>query len=192
MLAPYSERVLVVDVEVGGQPDTPADIALFDTFGGRRHCLERAREMVNARQVDRVVLYTWDAAPEFLADARDVGVAAVVSKACGAEELVSALERIARHPATMALEPWSAPRETASPLLTRRQTEVLALLAQGLTNAQIGAELYLGTETVRTYVAQVFRKLGVRNRTEAAATAIQQGLGRPAGSVTVADAVTMP
>src|SRR3954454_14369336 len=46
MLAPYSHRVRVVELDVGGDGNVPADVALFDTFAGRRHTLARAAEMV--------------------------------------------------------------------------------------------------------------------------------------------------
>ena len=48
----------------------PADVALFDTFAGRRHTLDRAAEMVRDGDAQHVVLYTWDAAPEFVRAAR--------------------------------------------------------------------------------------------------------------------------
>jgi len=56
----------------------------------------------------------------------------------------------------------------ADDALTTREREVLSLIAMGLTNRQIGDELFVGVETVRTHVRQVFRKLGVTNRTQAA------------------------
>lgn len=55
--------------------------------------------------------------------------------------------------------------------LTAREQEVLAMLGLGLSNRDIADELFLGVETVRTYVRQVFQKLGVKNRTQAAVRA---------------------
>ena len=80
MLAPYENRVRVVELDAGGQPTTPADVALFDTFAGRRHTLSRAAEMVREGAARHVVLYTWDAAPAFVRAARDLGVSGVILK----------------------------------------------------------------------------------------------------------------
>ena len=55
--------------------------------------------------------------------------------------------------------------------LSRREVEVLRLLGEGLTNAEIAARLYISTKTVATHVGNIFAKLHVRNRAEAAAFA---------------------
>ncbi|MBI2168643.1 MAG: response regulator transcription factor [Actinobacteria bacterium] len=60
--------------------------------------------------------------------------------------------------------------------LTKREADVLALLPRGLSNEEIGGELGVGTETIKTHVRAVIRKLGVRSRAEAAAIAIQEGV----------------
>lgn len=65
MLAPFSDRVTIVEITVGGEPERFADVALFDTFAGRRYAIERAHEMVRDGYVDHVLLYTWDAAAGF-------------------------------------------------------------------------------------------------------------------------------
>jgi DNA-binding NarL/FixJ family response regulator len=58
---------------------------------------------------------------------------------------------------------------TSERLLTKRELEVLDLMAQGATNAQIGDRLFIAMSTVQTHVKNVLRKLGARNRTEAVA-----------------------
>ena len=60
--------------------------------------------------------------------------------------------------------------------LTRRESEVLALLAQGYSDREISERLLLGRRTIQTHVAAIFSKLGVANRTEATAAAIRAGL----------------
>lgn len=180
MLQPYADRIAVVELDVGNvTPIRHADIALFDTFGGRRHVLSRARQMVADQVVEHVVLYTWDAAEEFLSVAQSMGVAGVMFKSAPADQLVDGLERVCRGEQPGFDTPQRGIRQTAMPELTSRESEVVALLSLGLSNDEIGKELFLGVETVRTYVRQIYRKLGVRNRTQAALRAVELGLDPP-------------
>jgi NarL family two-component system response regulator LiaR len=64
-----------------------------------------------------------------------------------------------------------------SDVLTEREGEVLKLLAEGLTNAEIAVRLFVGEETVKTHVANILRKLGLAHRTQAAVYAIRNGWG---------------
>lgn len=63
--------------------------------------------------------------------------------------------------------------------LTRRETDVLQLLAGGSSNREISRQLYLSEKTVKAHLAAVFRKLGVTNRTQAAMMAVAMGMGTP-------------
>jgi len=171
MLAPYSNRVTVVDLEIGGGATVRVDVALFDTFAGRRHTLARAAEMVRDRSATHVVLYTWDAAPAFVRAARELGVSGVVLKTRSADMLVDAIERVvAGERVGFDLDP-AARASNRVVDLSDRESEVLALIAKGLTNAQIAEELYLSIETVKTYVKRLYAKLDVHNRAQAAVAA---------------------
>jgi DNA-binding NarL/FixJ family response regulator len=65
--------------------------------------------------------------------------------------------------------------------LTEREREVLRLMASGLSNVEIAAELYLGIQTVKTHVGNVLAKLGARDRTQAVIRAYDSGFVAPAG-----------
>jgi len=171
MLAPYSNRIEVVATGIGDGPGVSADIALFDTFAGRRHTLARAAEMVREGSARHVVLYTWDAAPEFVRAARDIGVAGVVLKTRSADVLVDCLERIVAGEKVGFEDGMQQRMGTRVVELSDRESEVLALIARGLTNAQIAEELYLSIETVKTYVKRLYAKLDVHNRAQAAVAA---------------------
>jgi len=171
MLAPYDHRVRVVELDAGGQPSMAADVALFDTFAGRRHTLARAAEMVRDGAARHVVLYTWDAAPAFVRAAQDIGVSGVILKTRSADMLVDGIERVvAGERVGFESDPSARPSSRVVDL-SDRESEVLALIAKGLTNAQIADELYLSIETVKTYVKRLYAKLDVHNRAQAAVAA---------------------
>ena len=179
MLAPFSDRVVVVEHETDSIPTADVDIALFDTFAGRRDAIGRASEMVDHGNARFVVLYTWDASADFLASARECGVAAVVLKSTAGAELVDALERVAGGEQLGLDHVSRSPGADRTDPLSMREREVLALLALGASNAEIAAELFLSIDTVKTYVRRVFQKLGVHNRTQAAILAQQFELAPP-------------
>lgn len=91
--------------------------------------------------------------------------------------LVSIGDRFPLHLAWEATEPTPPPAGFAE--LTLREREVLALLGQRFSNAEIADQLFIGTRTVEFHVGNILDKLGVRNRREAGALALQAGLDRP-------------
>ena len=181
MLEPFSDRVCIVEADAGTEPTRQADVALFDTFAGRRHCLDRAEKMVVEQAARHVVLYTWDASADFLDDAARIGVSGVVLKSHRAGDLVDALERVVRGE-RVGLDYVSRGRERVQPAdLSVREREVLALLALGLSNREVAAELYLSVDTVKTYVRRLYSKMGVSNRTQAALRAGTYDVQPPPG-----------
>ena len=168
MLSQYSDRVSIVEISVGDEPHRQADVALFDTFAGRRYAIDRAREMMRDGYVDHVLLYTWDAAGEFLSLADEAGVSGVALKSQTGSALVDLIERVAQgerigfENVTRGRQPWN------NDTLSMREQEVLALIAFGMSNAEIGTELFLSVDTVKTYIRRLYAKLGVRNRAQAA------------------------
>jgi two-component system, NarL family, response regulator LiaR len=176
MLEPFSDRIRVVEMEAGGLPSAPTDIALFDTFGGRRYSLARVKAMARDQSIGKIVLYTWDAPPAFRADVAQHSVDAVILKSETGEALVAALERVHRGESTGFDELQELGTSTT---LTQREQEVLALMALGSSNREIAHELYLSVDTVKTHVRTLFQKLGVSNRTQAALAAVDFGVGPP-------------
>jgi DNA-binding NarL/FixJ family response regulator len=180
ILAPFGDRVVVTELEAGGEPHWHADVALFDTFASRRNSITRAREMVQHGIVDHVVLYTWDASAEFLRAADLVGVSGVVLKSQTGDGLVEAIEAVAAGSKVGFGVSARGRSFVGRSALSDREQEVLALIAVGHTNKEIAHELFLSVDTVKTHVRRLFVKLQVRNRAQAALLAAQHQFPPPA------------
>lgn len=176
MLKPFADRVRVVDTVTGDTPDTACDIALFDTFAGRRTALARVRAMLADHDIASVVLYTWDAPTAFLEEVAAMRIDGVILKSETGARLVEALERVHRG---YDVVPRTGDDAAAPTVLTEREREVLALIARGASNREIAAELYLSVDTVKTHVRHLFGKLEVTNRTRAALQADHFGIAPP-------------
>lgn len=172
MLAPFTDRVRVVDLQVAGLPERRIDIALFDTFGTQEESvLERCRSMQSDGVAGRIVLYTWQLTPGTRQRAVTSGVDGIIMKTEPADKLVDALEAVADgHRVGL-----DAPADHSTGLTTRER-EILELMAVGRTNFEIARALFVSEETVKTYAKRLFRKLGVRNRVEAAVRAAELGV----------------
>lgn len=124
---------------------------------------------------------------EYVLDALVAGASGFLLKRAPAEEMVQAVRTITRgtsllFPAAVRelVRPRARTVDYTGPALSGREAEVLDRIARGLTNAEIAADLYLGVETVRTYVGTLLGKLGARDRTQATVIAYRTGLVDPA------------
>jgi two-component system, NarL family, response regulator LiaR len=172
MLAPYSDRVVVIEAVAGQDPTSTPDVILIDTFAGRRSSLDLVRRLAEQSEVARIVIYTWDLPEEFERELHGAPVDAVILKTVSGSDLVTAIECVHRGEPVLP----SSVDVTPSLPLSEREREVLALLGQGFSNREIADELYLSVNTVKTHVGNVFAKLDVANRTQAARVAIEHGL----------------
>lgn len=146
----------------------------------------RATELLlGIPQPPRVLIITTFSSDDLVFDALAAGAAGFVLKRATAEELVAAVRVVAAGDGLLYPESVRAlarqhrrPRAHTGPALTEREREVLALMAQGLTNAAIAGHLVIGVETVRTHVAALLHKLSARDRTHAVVLAYAAGLVR--------------
>ena len=121
------------------------------------------------------VLLSEHAEPGFVNAALRVGFRGVIPINSGSEEVEAALRAVrAGLVVTAPLGPM--PREDRSETLSDRETEVLALLAEGLSNKLIAARLNISDHTVKTHVAAIMGKLKAGSRTEAVSQAVRRGL----------------
>ena len=113
-----------------------------------------------------------------LKDAPLEEIAAGVRAAAAGQSAIAPRVAGALLPSVRAAEPAPARRDEARgvPVLSRRERDVLALLADGHDNAEIAARLYLSPSTVKTHVSRLLEKLGVDNRVQAATLAVRRGL----------------
>jgi len=193
MLASFADRVDVVEADVHSPDRGPVDITLYDTF---------AAPQINASAVDpflddpgcgRVVVYSWNTQPELVRTALGKGVAGYLPKWLTAVQLVEALEQV--HAGEVVLPPERPDcSETDEATLIRpepapnrwpgqeyglsaRESEVLALIVQGLSNDQIAARSYLSINTIKTYIRSAYRKIEVDTRARAVIWGMTHGMG---------------
>ena len=170
MLRPFRDRIDVVELDVERNPDEIVDVALFDTYGHPRLGLDRVANLAHDKHVRAVAIYTWSLDPDRFDEARAAGARGVLAKSMDAEELVDALERIARgeefvsaHFGKPVRQPW--PGHDLG--LTLRESEVALFLAQGMRNRDIANALWVSENTVKTHLKSIFQKAAVSSRAEA-------------------------
>ncbi len=137
----------------------------------------RLRSMPSAPQV--LVLTTYDTDADIVR-AVEAGARGYLLKDAPTSLLTDAIRRAARGETVLA-PPVAARladrlRAPAAPDLTAREVEVLGLVARGLSNAQVGRQLFIGEATVKTHLLRAFAKLGVQDRTAAVTEAHRRGL----------------
>jgi DNA-binding NarL/FixJ family response regulator len=153
------------------------DLAVVDDPAGSEQALERVREIRAALDDVKVVLLAGDVRRPRLAAAQAAGAHAVISRGVQASSLGVLLREIAGGSVYHAFD-TSAEPQLASTLeeLTTREQEVLRLVAAGLPNVRIAQQLWVTEQTVKFHLSNVYRKLGVANRTEASHYAHTHGL----------------
>src|SRR5918994_3261774 len=152
----------------------------------------RIRPKPAATDTPRVLVLTTFDQDEYVYEALRAGASGFLLKSSSAQALAEAVRVVAAGDALLApsvtrrllaefsrLRGRPAPTRKRLERLTEWETEVLTLVAGGLSNAEIAAELVVAEQTVKTHVSRVLVKLGLRDRTQAAVFAYETGLVRP-------------
>ena len=171
------------------------DVVIMDVQMPGGDGLTATRRITEGSAVPVLVLTTFDR-DDYLFGALEAGASGFLLKNAAPEDLVDAVRVVARGDALLAPEvtrrvlarfsarPGRAARPDLAASLSDRERQVLLLVAQGLSNAEIAARLVLGEATVKTHVSRVLEKLGVRDRLQAVVHAYETGLVLPSGEST--------
>ena len=149
--------------------------------------LEASRRILAADPGARILILTTFDLDEYVFEALRIGASGFVLKDEPPEQLIAAIRTVAAGDALLSptitkrvIEQFMRlPRQTppaALEELTEREREIFLLIAKGLSNAEIGRELFISETTVKTHVTHVFQKLDVRDRVQAVVLAYQTGL----------------
>ena len=162
--------------------DRSVDVVLMDLqMGAGMHGVEATRRITALPDPPSVLILTTYSTDGDILAAVEAGATGYLLKDAPPEDLAAAIRAAARGETVLA--PPVAARllgrvRSGRPTLSPRETEILELLAEGLTNRQISRRLFISEATVKTHLVHVYDKLGVDSRTAAIAAAHQGGLLR--------------
>jgi DNA-binding NarL/FixJ family response regulator len=163
------------------------DIVLMDIRMPELDGLEATRRILAAEESTRVIVLTTFDLDEYVYEALSAGASGFVLKDDPPEQLIAAVRTVAAGEAILSptvtrrviqqfarLHRQPPPKSVAT--LTTRELDVFRLISQGLSNAEIGQELFISDTTVKTHVTRILQKLGLRDRAQAIVLAYQTGL----------------
>lgn len=162
---------------------TQPDIVIMDVRMPQLNGLEATRLLVARQDPPRVLILTTFDSDDYVFEALRVGADGFVLKRAEPEELIRAVYVVAggevllypQKVREMAAQAGRCEDLASVAQLSSREQEVLSLMARGLSNVEIAGELFLGSETVKTYVSSLLGKLGARDRTQAVIRAFESG-----------------
>jgi DNA-binding NarL/FixJ family response regulator len=161
MLEPYADRVRVVETATGIPAMGESDVVLYDTFGQAQGNVLDVREVASMTGA-AVVLFSWNLDATLVAEALRRGASGYLSKTRdrGQGE---------EHGA------WPGQEQG----LSAREAEMMALITQGYSNAEIAERSYLSINSVKTYIRTAYRKLGLTRRSQAVRWGLEHGFLPP-------------
>ncbi|MEP6814481.1 MAG: response regulator transcription factor, partial [Marmoricola sp.] len=168
---------VVVDVAASRSSREAADIALFDPFATT---LDVAAVLGNSH-ASKVVIYSWQLDAGLVDSSLAGGASGVLSKCLPAPDLVRALERIQAGEIVvsgtdgMTISKVGSDWHGRQEGLSLRESEIIALIAQGLSNQEIADRAYLSINTVKSYIRSSYRKMGVTTRSRAVLWGVEHG-----------------
>ncbi|WP_293010529.1 response regulator transcription factor [Mycobacterium sp.] len=177
----YRDRIVVAELDASVAVKDPVDIALYDSFAQPETDDHEIATLITNPHAHRVVVYTWNFHPDLIASAREHGAHGYLSKTLPARELVAALEAVhagelvISNPAPRARSALGLDWPGRTEGLSDRESEVLALITQGKSNADVARLTYLSPNTVKSYIRSIYRKINAGSRTQAVLWGVQHG-----------------
>lgn len=181
MFDDFRDRLRVVEIDTNEPLAEPIDVVLYDAFAQPESGHAQIGELVKNTRARHVVVYTWNFHPELIDSAREQGVHGYLSKTLSAQELVEALEAVNAGEIVVSDSPerahsadeldWPGRKEG----ITDRESEILALITQGKSNAAVAELTYLSPNTVKSHIRSVYRKIGAESRTQAVLWGVEHG-----------------
>lgn len=180
MFDSYRDRVTLVEIDTQLPVSQEVDIVLYDTFGTARGESGPIEEVLSTGLVGKVVVYGWEQDPEHIESIMCGGASAFVSKGLPAAALVAALETAHEQPHSIFAVEGEPGADTGdwpgrAEGLTPREAEVIALITQGLPNAQIAKQMFLSPNSVKSYIRTGYRKMNVTSRSQAVLWGVNHG-----------------
>ncbi len=182
MFDTHSDRIVVAEIDANRPVTDHVDIVLYDSFAQPEVDHDQIRVLIEHPNAGRVAVYTWNFHPDLIDLAMRKGVSGYLSKTMPAAELVAALEAIHAGETVISDAPPHRTRTAVgldwpgrSEGLTDRQSEILALITQGKSNAEVAAITFLSPNSVKSYIRATYRKIGVGSRTQAVLWGIDHG-----------------
>ena len=164
------------------------DVVLMDVTMPEMDGVEAARRVHEAHPEIRIVMLTMHADADVLASAIRAGASGYLVKDCSTDEIATAIRMAASGDTALSpqlastmlheLRQFDHPHEDdeAERVITRREEEVLQLIADGCSTPEVAAQLYISQKTVKNHLASIYQKLDARDRTQAVLRAVRMGI----------------
>ena len=172
MFDQYRDRVVVAEIDANTPIVDDVDIVLYDSFAQPEADHDQIQVLVDNRHARRVVVYTWNLHPNSSNPLSPWGRADISPRHSPPASWSTPWKR------STPARPWSAPPRPKSSRpsdstgranrgLTERESEILALITQGKSNAEVAELTYLSMNSIKSYIRTAYRKIGVSSRTQA-------------------------
>ena len=177
----YRDRIVVAEIDANQPVADDVDIVLYDSFAQPEADHDEIRVLIDNPHARRVAVYTWNFHPELIENAMRKGASGYLSKT-----LPAASWWPPSKPFMPARTSSAAPPQEGGPSvglgwpglsegLSAREAEILALITQGKSNAEVAATTFLSLNSVKSYIRTTYRKIGVKSRTQAVLWGVEHG-----------------
>lgn len=179
ILQRFPEQVKVVELDSQLPIDSDVDVVLYDSFGQPQGAALDIDGITGGSDA-KLVVFSWNTQPELVKQSLAAGAAGYIAKSVTGEELVDLLARVHKGETVMPGDEqevagvfghWPGDEFGLSP----RESEVLALICQGMSNQDITERAFLSINTVKSYVRTLYQKIGVDSRTQALLWGLDHG-----------------